>query len=338
VTLATASGVAWRDAALERTRAELELRLAELAGLNLMAPSGGGGCGKLLRPRLLLTFAAASGTPPPLERAAALGAAVELIHLATLHHDDVLDDSPHRRRADSARERFGNKVSILFGDALLAAALDVLLRAASRRMQFAVARAVTLTLRGEMAQHLGHRTLPVDETDCIRVAARKTGSLFALAARLGALLAASPEPTLAPAYRLGWRLGTAFQLIDDALDYAGDRVQLGKEPGADYRQGIATLPLVLAWRAASGPERGLLEAGFGANGSSDFGRIREIVLGPAGFEPSLRAARRQLALARACLAGLELDGLPPLLGDYFAVLEARIPPLPDGRPLSSPAG
>jgi geranylgeranyl pyrophosphate synthase len=320
-------GPAWVDTALDEARARLVERFAALADHRLMPPDVEV-TGKLLRPRLLLLTAAttAAARAPSTDRGALLAAAVEMIHLATLHHDDVLDDSPHRRRTASVRGAFGNKVSILFGDALMVAAIDVLLRCASRRMHFAVIRAATATLRGEVEQHLGHRMLDVDERDCLRVARLKTGSLFGLAARLGALLSGVGPEAVAAAHRFGCRLGTAFQLIDDALDYAAGADVLGKEPGSDYREGIATLPLVRAWRDGSDHDRPILQLGFGRNGDGDFAPVRAIVLRARHFGGCLATARRQLALALAELPVLDPDATG-FLEAYADRIADRIPDL-----------
>jgi octaprenyl-diphosphate synthase len=310
------------DPALEVVRERLGRELAALARLNL-APTTAPG--KLLRARLLLTVAATVvGEAPTTDRATSLAAAVELLHLATLHHDDVLDDSPHRRRMASARRIFGNKVSILFGDALVASAFDTLLRCASRRMQFAVVRALTVTVRGEIEQQLNHRTLDVDAAACVRVARLKTGSLFALSAGLGALLGGDPGAA-ADARRLGRRLGTAYQLIDDALDYAGDYDDLGKAPGADYREGIATLPLVLAWRSVAEGDREVLRAGFGRGESGDFAAVRDLVVGGDHFVSCLAEIRRRLDLVRRSVIALSSGPPSRLLMAYVDQIQDRLP-------------
>jgi octaprenyl-diphosphate synthase len=333
-----APSVAWLETATNDVRARLSDRLTRLAGLGLL-PRNPRVAGKLLRPRLLLIFAASGGEAMPTrDRVVSLAAAVELIHLATLYHDDVLDDSPHRRRAESAQAVFGNKLSILFGDALVTGALEVVLRSASRRMQISVIRAVTATLAGEVEQHLGHRVLDVAGTACVKVARLKTGSLFGLASGLGALLGGLDPAAIATARRLGRRLGTAFQLIDDALDYAGDLELLGKEPGADYRKGIATLPLVRAWHAASEHDRHILEAGFGRGRGGDFATVREIVLRSAPFERCVATARRQLGRARVDLAVLELGPVGSLLDDYVGEIERRIPDPDDVQRLTGSLG
>jgi len=310
--------------AVDRVRVLLDRSLARLADLDLMAPSHPIG-GKLLRPRLLLVFALKNDEEcMPLDRVAALAAAVELIHLASLHHDDVIDASPHRRQAASARELFGNKVSILFGDAILTAALDLLLRVSSRRMQRAVAHAVRETLRGEIAQHTGHRSPAISDRECVRVAALKTGSLFGLAAQLGALASGDPPEVSAVAYRIGRRLGTAYQLVDDAMDYLGTAEQLGKEPGSDYRQGIATLPLVRAWRAASPFERQMLEEGFAGNGNANFASVRRTIVESPTLSSNAATAREQLRSARELLPLLTQTDQADRIAAYCDEIEGRI--------------
>jgi octaprenyl-diphosphate synthase len=301
--------------AVDLVRGVLDRKLSRLADLDLMAPNYPVG-GKLLRPRLLLTLALKPDDDGPhLDRLAALAATVELIHLASLHHDDVIDASPHRRQVASAREQFGNKVSILFGDAILTAALDLLLGGSSRRMQRAVARAVRETLRGEIAQHTGHRNPSISERECVRVAALKTGSLFGLAAQLGALAAGEPEPVVRLAFRMGRRLGTAYQLMDDAMDYLGNSEILGKEPGSDYRQGIATLPLVSAWLFGSPADRMAIDQSFGANGSSDFSGVQLIISRRSNIGRTRAAAFHQLGWARSAIPEL---GLPDRVGQVEA--------------------
>jgi octaprenyl-diphosphate synthase len=173
-------------------------------------------------------------------------------------------------------------------------------------MQRAVVQAITATLRGEVTQHLEHRSLSLSEAECTRVAALKTGSLFGLAAELGAMVAGLPGERSTLAARFGRRLGTAYQLLDDALDYAGNHEALGKEPGSDYRQGIATLPLILAWQRSGAPERRMIEAGFGGNGTDDFEAVRDIVLWPGHIRAAVRAAGEQIEGARALLPALGL--------------------------------
>ena len=324
----------WVVEGLDQVRGRLERSLARAASVNGLVPVPPP-AGKLLRPRLLLQVALAAGPPaPPVRRAALLAAIVELIHLATLYHDDVLDASPERRRRASGLELLGNKVSILFGDAILTAALDLLVRC-PRRMQRAAVHAITATLRGEVTQHLEHRVLDLTEAECARVAALKTGSLFGLAAELGAMVSGLSEERSRLAGRFGRRLGAAYQLLDDVLDYAGSLETLGKEPGSDYRQGIATLPLIFAWQRSGAPERRMIETGFGGNGTANFETVREIVLWPGHFRPAVRAALEQLEGARALLLPLGLSDNAPLAA-FMHDIEQRIPPPRATHPVSAP--
>ncbi len=331
-------GQAWIDATLREVRAKLARQSRALSNLGVVSPEVGIS-GKLLRPRLLLIVAATvADRAPSGDRAASLATAVELIHLATLHHDDVLDESPRRRRAASAREMVGNKVSILLGDALVASAFGIFLRSASQRMQLGVIRALTATVRGEIEQHLRHRMLEVGDAECLHVARLKTGSLFALSAQVGALLGGLDPGQAADAHRFGRRLGTAYQLIDDALDYAGDEGDLGKPAGADYRQGIATLPLVRAWRAASAQERKLLRAGFGQDEAGHFAAVRDIVLRTRPFESSLALARRELEMARLDLTTLWPGRERRLLTAYVDEIARRVPQRRPVPPITDSVG
>lgn len=320
------------SAALAAVRAEIESRLNELAVRNALPATLRAG-GKLMRPRLLLAVLEGHPCTRPARSVAAIATAVEFLHLATLHHDDVLDDSLLRRRAPSSTRRLGNKVSILFGDSLLTDALALLVRHAGRREYAAVADAASATLRGEIEQHLRHRTPELEERACLRVAARKTGSLFALAARLGAMIGGADRAGVAGAARLGSRLGTAWQLVDDALDYGGDQDALGKPPGTDYLQGVATLPLVRAWSVADPAARTAFAAGFGSGEPRLFAEARTIVV-RTGVDATLAAAHRQIAGARALLPTL---GPRPAasLEEYVDTIEHRIPRAPAGAILAA---
>ena len=326
----------WGDAALHEALAamqvELDVRFSEVMALNRLAHAGRGPSGKLLRPRLLLVTAVACAEGRLPRRATEISTVIELLHLATLHHDDVLDASPERRRNGAAHTRLGNKVSILLGDALMTSALDLLSGFATRRMLRAVSRAMSTTLRGEVEQHLRHRTLDVTPKDCVLAGKRKTGRLFALAAQLGAMLAGADREQCRHAARFGSRIGTAFQLIDDAADYVGTAESLGKSPGTDYREGIATLPLVYAWRRGSDDDRLVLAAGFGARGDGEeFAEAHAAVIRAGGIAYTLGAAERRLGAARASLQSFAPPEHRRFASDYVDDIACRIPNLP-GEP------
>jgi octaprenyl-diphosphate synthase len=199
--------------------------------------------GKRVRPLTVLLSAACFGPPPPAARELALVA--EFVHTATLLHDDVIDDSPERRGRTAARTVWGNAVSVLAGDLLLTHALDRTLAAAPAALP-----ELLTTLRrlvdGEVLQLRGRAELDLSEVGYFRILEGKTASLFGWSARAGAIVAGARTSERQALGLFGERLGIAFQLVDDALDYAGDSVETGKLLLGDLLEGKVTLPLVLA--------------------------------------------------------------------------------------------
>jgi octaprenyl-diphosphate synthase len=204
--------------------------------------------GKRVRPLTVILSAACFGAPGPAARS--LGVVAELVHLATLLHDDVIDDGQQRRGKPTARSIWGNAVSVLSGDMLLTEALE---RTASLGLP-SVLTDLFATLRrlveGEILQLSGRTALDVDEATYFRVVRDKTGSLFEWAARSGAVCAGAPQGACRALGTFGARMGLAFQLVDDVLDYAGDANSAGKALFADLREGKITLPLIRALAVA----------------------------------------------------------------------------------------
>jgi geranylgeranyl pyrophosphate synthase len=198
--------------------------------------------GKRFRP-LLVALAAQFGDPTTPEVAKA-GAVVELTHLATLYHDDVMDEAPVRRGADSANARWGNSIAILTGDFLFARAADLAAQLGPEAVRIQ-ARTFAQLVHGQIAETVGPRDAdPVDHH--LLVITNKTGSLIGTSARFGALFSgASPEVAEAVA-EYGDTIGVAFQLSDDLLDIASDSAESGKTPGTDLREGVPTLPMLYA--------------------------------------------------------------------------------------------
>ena len=232
--------------------------------------------GKRVRPMLVLLGAAAFRPATPAARDLAVVA--ELVHLATLLHDDVIDDGDERRGQPTARRVFGNAVSVLAGDLLLTHALERTARAAPAALPSLVA-----TLRrlvdGEIVQLRGRMRLDVDRATYERVVRDKTASLFGWAARAGAAAAGAGEGAQAALERYGEELGVAFQIVDDVLDFEGDPRATGKSLLADAREGKLTLPLLLAVelrpeleaelaRARAGDEAAALRLGEAVRGST----------------------------------------------------------------------
>jgi octaprenyl-diphosphate synthase len=207
--------------------------------------------GKRVRPMALLLSAACFG--PLDERARELAAVVEMVHVATLLHDDVIDDGDERRGRPTSRRVYGNAVSVLAGDLMLTHALDRTLRAAPALMGD-----LLVTLRrlvdGEVIQLRGRVELDLSASTYERILLAKTASLFGWAAGAGARVGGADDALVAALTTFGERLGVAFQLVDDVLDYEGDPRQTGKGLLGDLREGKVTLPLALA--AAECPSLG----------------------------------------------------------------------------------
>jgi heptaprenyl diphosphate synthase len=257
------------DAALEaRVRQrldEVERTLADTAGseVPLVADAARyllGAGGKRFRP-LLVLVAGHFGDPDD-ERLVSAAAAIELTHLATLHHDDVIDEADTRRGIPSANARWDNTVAILTGDFLFARASEI-----SAALGTEVTRLLALTIahvcEGQILEVQGAGRLDAGEDDYLRVIHRKTASLIATSCRLGGMLSGGGQDVIEALERFGHVLGIAFQLSDDIMDLTADRSVLGKEPAADLREGIYTLPVIYALResARRNELRALLAAG-----------------------------------------------------------------------------
>jgi octaprenyl-diphosphate synthase len=220
-----------------------------------------GVAGKRVRPLTLLLSAACFGGVS--DAARELSVVAELVHSATLLHDDVIDDSPLRSGRPAARAVFGNAVSVLAGDLLLTHALDRTLRAAPAALPDLL-RTLRRLVDGELVQLRGRSTLDLGEPSYFRILEDKTASLFGWSARAGALVGGGTPAEIEALGRFGERMGVAFQLVDDALDYAGDTVEMGKALLADLGEGKITLPLILALARDPALSEGLAEARGGS--------------------------------------------------------------------------
>lgn len=209
--------------------------------------------GKRLRPVLLLLTCGALGYTG--NQRHNLAAVVEFIHTATLLHDDVVDESTLRRGRPTANERFGNPASVLVGDFLYSRAFQMMMDAQSMRVMHILADATNVIAEGEVLQLMNMHDASLDEEGYLRVIRSKTAKLFEASARLGAVLADSPTDIENACADYGQALGTAFQVIDDVLDYDGNAAEMGKNLGDDLREGKATLPLILAMQRGSPAQR-----------------------------------------------------------------------------------
>ena len=228
--------------------------------------------GKRLRPvLLLLTCGALNYTGKQRHN---LAAVVEFIHTATLLHDDVVDESTLRRGRPTANENFGNPASVLVGDFLYSRAFQMMVDTDSMRVMQTLADATNVIAEGEVLQLMNMHDASLDEEGYLRVIRSKTAKLFEASARLGAILAGSNTLIEAACADYGQALGTAFQVIDDVLDYDGNAAEMGKNLGDDLREGKATLPLILAMQLGNEAQRQTVREAI-ETGSVD--RLAEIV-------------------------------------------------------------
>ncbi|WP_418321256.1 octaprenyl diphosphate synthase [Piscinibacter sakaiensis] len=255
--------------------------------------------GKRIRPRLVLLFSSALGFEGP-ERHE-LAATVEFIHTATLLHDDVVDESALRRGRETANAMFGNAASVLVGDFVYSRAFQMMVSLNRMRVLEVLADATNVIAEGEVLQLMNMHDPDLAVDDYLRVIRFKTAKLFEASARLGAILAeASPEIEEACA-DYGRCLGTAFQLIDDVLDYEGATTELGKNVGDDLREGKTTLPLLLAMSRGTDSERSMIRHAIEHGEVARLEEIVGIVRRTGAIEATRESARTETEKARQCL-------------------------------------
>ena len=258
--------------------------------------------GKRLRP--LLTVAAARLAGGRGDAGLKLAAAVEFIHTATLLHDDVVDGSQLRRGKVAAHLIWGGASSVLVGDFLFARAFELMVETGSLEALGILARASRVIAEGEVLQLTRAHDLDLDQATYLEIIRGKTAELFAAAAQAGAV-ASGAEVEAVEALRVyGLKLGLAFQLADDALDYGGASEALGKNAGDDFREGKATLPLILAVQRTGARERPFWEQVIGRREQvgDDFRRARELMNACGALDAVLRLAQEQAEDAKRALA------------------------------------
>jgi len=261
-----------------------------------------GAGGKRIRPRLVLMFAAALGFDGP-ERFE-LAAIVEFIHTATLLHDDVVDESSLRRGQQTANALFGNAASVLVGDFLYSRAFQMMVGIDRMRVLSVLADATNVIAEGEVLQLMNMHDPDLTVEDYLRVIRFKTAKLFEASARLGAVLAAAAPAVEEACADYGRSLGTAFQLVDDLLDYDGSTNALGKNVGDDLREGKPTLPLLIAMARGSDDERQMIRAAIEQGDSEHLPQVIAVVRRTGALEATRDAARAEALKARASLAAL----------------------------------
>ena len=258
--------------------------------------------GKRLRPALLLMMAGALDYKG--EQRFNLAAVVEFIHTATLLHDDVVDESTMRRGKATANESFGNAASVLVGDFLHSRAFQMMVDANSMRVMQILSEATNIIAEGEVQQLMNTHNVDLDETGYLTVIRSKTAKLFEASARLAAVLAETSIEVEEACANYGKSLGTAFQVIDDALDYDGDTAIMGKNIGDDLREGKVTLPIIIAMQRASTSERTMIAQAIEQGSSPHMAEIVEIVKSSGALEATRQAAALQAQEAIDCLRDL----------------------------------
>ncbi len=269
--------------------------------------------GKRMRPMLVLLFSRALGFQGP-ERWE-LAAAVEFIHTATLLHDDVVDESSLRRGQATANAQFGNAASVLVGDFLYSRAFQMMVSVNSLRVLDVLADATNVIAEGEVLQLMNMHDPDLAVEDYLKVIRFKTAKLFEASARLGAILGEAPVALEDDCAHYGRCIGTAFQLIDDLLDYEGTTEQLGKNVGDDLREGKPTLPLLLAMANGSESERSLIRHAIEHGEVDRLADIVTIVRRTGSIEGTREAARLQAMEAKQCLNSLKPSKYRDLLLD-----------------------
>ena len=280
-----------------RTRLHSEVLLINQVG-EYIVNSGG----KRLRPALVVLSADAFAYQG--KRHHDLAAVVEFIHTATLLHDDVVDDSDLRRGRASASALFGNSASVLAGDFLYSRAFQMMVEVGEMRGMQTLADATNTIAEGEVLQLLNCHDADVDIANYMRVIQCKTANLFEAAMRLGAILGGASAADEEAAASYGMHLGTAFQLIDDVLDYSADEQQTGKHLGDDLAEGKPTLPLIYAMQHGSAGQAAVVR---GAIEQGDVGRFAEglqIIHATGALESPRQQALREAEAACAAITAM----------------------------------
>lgn len=259
--------------------------------------------GKRLRPALLLLMTGALHCAKPSRYQ--LAAVIEFIHTATLLHDDVVDESTLRRGLPTANESFGNAASVLVGDFLYSRAFQMMVECGSMRVMEILSDATNVIAEGEVLQLMNMHDASLDGQAYLRVIRSKTAKLFEASARLAAVLADAPPPIEEACATYGQALGTAFQVIDDLLDYDGQAFQMGKNLGDDLREGKVTLPIIVALQRASFEDAQIIKACIESpdplSWQIHLPKVLQIVQKTGALKETLQAAQAEIERAKRAL-------------------------------------
>jgi octaprenyl-diphosphate synthase len=261
-----------------------------------------GGGGKRLRPVLLILAARACGYEGRHHHE--LAAVIEFIHTATLLHDDVVDQSALRRGRPTANSLFGNAAAVLVGDFVYSRAFQMMVSVENMKVLRVLADATNVIAEGEVLQLMNCHNADLDEQGYLRVIRYKTAKLFEAATRLGAILGQVGDAAEDAMAAYGAHLGTAFQLIDDVLDYSGDHTVIGKNVGDDLAEGKATLPLIYAMEHGTPAQAALVRRAIESGGLDDLDAVLESIRASGALEYARAQAQSEARTACASLAVL----------------------------------
>ena len=260
------------------------------------------GGGKRLRPALVLLAAKTCGYNGTQHHTVA--AVIEMIHTATLLHDDVVDESSLRRGHATANAMFGNAASVLVGDFLYSRAFQLLVEGDNMRVLQILSDATNVIAEGEVLQLMNSGNPDIAEATYLDVIRRKTAKLFEAAAQIGAVLGGADAASEQALALYGMKIGTAFQLIDDMLDYSGDLAAIGKNLGDDLAEGKPTLPLIRALQVGSAADVAVVRGALSAGRIDDFGPVVDVLTRNGTLEYARRRAEAESGEAAEALSAL----------------------------------
>ena len=284
------------DADMQAVNALIQRRLhSEVVLINQLSHYIIGSGGKRLRPLLALLVARACGYQGDKHIDAA--AIVEFIHTATLLHDDVVDESDMRRGKQTANNVWGNQAAVLVGAFLYSRSFEMMVDIGSMRVMEILSTATNTIAEGEVLQLLNCRDPDTTEARYMEVIHSKTAKLFEAACQLGAVLAGLNSEQEQAMARYGMHLGTAFQLVDDVLDYTADAAEMGKNVGDDLAEGKPTLPLIIAMQRSAAPTQAILRKAVEEGGLNELDTIMQAIQQTDAIAYTLQRATRETELA-----------------------------------------
>jgi octaprenyl-diphosphate synthase len=277
--------------------------------------------GKRLRPALLLMVSNALGEQRPTKHT--LAAVVELIHTATLLHDDVVDESTLRRGRPTANESFGNPASVLVGDFLHTRSFQMMVEAGNMRILQVLSDATNVIAEGEVQQLINTHDASLDEAGYLHVIRSKTAKLFEASTQIAAILAGANATIESACATYGQALGTAFQIIDDVLDYDGNATEMGKNLGDDLREGKCTLPLIIAMQRATPEDAQVVREAIEQGSTEQLPSILSIVKRTGALDATREAAHNEAMRAIAALQALPVNAYTQAMEQLAAQLLLR---------------